>query len=161
MKTITAFAGFSLFLVSAVSASSLEDQNKALALQAFEEILSKGNFSRAGQFYATDFINHGLYQDGNLEEDQSVLKGLHQAFSELVIQPQKLMAEGDLVTIYWTARGRNTGAANGIPATGRRVHSSGIIIWRVVDGRIKEQWSVCDQLSMMEQLDLIVQKNGN
>lgn len=161
MKTIAAFVVSLLLLVSTVSGSSFEEQNKAFAKQAFEEILSKGNFSRAGQFYATDFINHGLYRDGNLEEDQSVLKGLHLAFSELLIQPQKLMAEGDLVTIYWTACGRNTRAAIGIPATGKRVLSSGIIIWRMADGRIKEQWSACDQLSMMEQLGLVALKSGN
>jgi hypothetical protein len=52
-----------------------------------------------------------------LEEDQTALKGWHAAFPDVVIVPEKLIAEDDLVTIYWTARGTNTGTGNGLPAT--------------------------------------------
>jgi len=72
--------------------------------------------------------------------------------------PEKLIAEGDLVTIYWIARGTNTGAGNGLPATGKKVEQSGITIWRIVSGKIKEEWSAFDQLSMMQQLGLLPQK---
>ncbi len=78
-----------------------------------------------------------------------------QAFSNIVISPEKLIAEGDLVTIYWIARGTNTGAGNGLPATGKKVELAGITIWRILDGKIKEEWSAFDQLSMMQQLGLL------
>jgi steroid delta-isomerase-like uncharacterized protein len=69
-----------------------------------------------------------------------------------------LIADGDLVAVYWIARGTNTGAGNGLPATGKKVEQSGITIWRIVDGKIKEEWSAFDQLSMMQQLGLLDQK---
>jgi predicted ester cyclase len=59
-----------------------------------------------------------------------------------------------LVTIYWIARGTNTGAGNGLPATGKKAELAGITIWRIVDGKIKEEWSAFDQLSLMQQLGL-------
>ena len=49
----------------------------------------------------------------------------------------------------------NTGTGNGLPATGKRAELSGITIWRIVDGKIKEEWSAFDQLSMMRQLGLL------
>jgi len=104
-------------------ASSLQDQNKEIARRAFEEILSHGRFELAEQLYAKDFINHGIHSTANLEEDQAALKGWHQAFPDVVIVPEKLIAEGDLVTIYWVARGTNTGTGNGLPATGNRQKS--------------------------------------
>ena len=73
--------------------------------------------------------------------------------------PKKLIAEGDLVVVYWIARGTNTGTGNGLPATGKQVEQAGITIWRIVDGKIKEEWSAFDQLSMMQQLGLSRIKN--
>jgi hypothetical protein len=47
-----------------------------------------------------------------------------------------------------------------LPATGKKVEQAGITIWRIVNGKIKEEWSAFDQLSMMQQLGLLPQKTG-
>jgi steroid delta-isomerase-like uncharacterized protein len=155
MKTIAPLIVCSLFFVQTMPASSVEEENKTIAKNAFREILSKGNFPLAEHYYATDFLNHGLYRDASLKEDQALLRGWHKTFSDVRVEPRKLIAEGDLVTVYWVAHGRNTGAGNELPATGRKVSSSGITIWRIVDGKIKEQWSAFDRLDMMQQLGFI------
>ena len=147
-----------LLAAGSVLASSLQEKNKAIARRAFEEILSQGDFKLAEQLYAKDFVNHGIHRDATLEEDQALLKGWHQAFPDVVISPEKLIAEDDLVTIYWIARGTNTGTGNGLPATGKKVEQAGITIWRIVDGKIKEEWSAFDQLSMLHQLGLFPAK---
>ena len=144
-----------LLIVGQLFGSTLQDQNKATAKRAFEEILSRGRLELAQQFYAKDFVNHGIHRDATLEEDQAALKGWHQAFSDVAIVPEKLIAEGDLVVVYWIARGTNTGTGNGLPATGKKAELAGITIWRIVDGKIKEEWSAFDQLSMMQQLGLL------
>ena len=155
MKTLIAVSTCSFLLGGVIFASSLQDQNKAIAKRAFEELLSGGRFELAEQLYARDFVNHGIHRDISLAEDQAALKGWHEAFPDVVILPEKLMAEGDLVTIYWIARGTNTGTGNGLPATGKKVEQAGITIWRIVNGKIKEEWSAFDQLSMMQQLGLL------
>jgi len=113
-----------LLIVGQLFGSTLQEQNKATAKRAFEEILSHGRFDLAEQLYANDFVNHGLHSNASLE-------------------------------IYWTARGTNTGTGNGLPATGKKAELAGITIWRIVDGKIKEEWSAFDQLSMMKQLGLL------
>jgi steroid delta-isomerase-like uncharacterized protein len=155
MKTLIALGTCSFLLGGFVFASSLQEQNKAIARRAFEEILSRGRFELAEQLYAKDFVNHGIHRDASLGEDQAALKGWHQAFPDVAIVPEKLIAEDDLVTIYWIARGTNTGTGNGLPATGKKAELAGITIWRIVDGKIKEEWSAFDQLSMMQQLGLL------
>jgi steroid delta-isomerase-like uncharacterized protein len=142
-------------MAGALFASSLQEQNKAIAKRAFEEILSQGRFELATELYAKDFINHGLHSNASLEEDQAALRGWHAAFPDVVVVPEKLIAENDLVTIYWIARGTNTGTGNGLPATGKKAELAGITIWRIADGKIKEEWSAFDQLSMMKQLGLL------
>jgi steroid delta-isomerase-like uncharacterized protein len=155
MKITPGLSTCLVWIAGSLFASSLQEQNKAIAKRAFEEILSSGRFELAEQLYAKDFVNHGIHRDVTLEEDQAALKGWHQAFPDVVIVPEKLIAEGDLVTIYWIARGTNTGTGNGLPATGKKAELAGITIWRIVDGRIREEWSAFDQLSMMQQLGLL------
>lgn len=161
MKILTAVINCSLLLAGIACASSLQEQNKALAKRAFEELLSKGKFELAQQLYAQDFVNHGIHKDISFDEDQAALKGWHQAFPDLAIVPEKLIAEGDLVTIYWIARGTNTGTGNGLPATGKKAEQSGITIWRIANGKIKEEWSAFDQLSLMQQLGLLDSRKPN
>jgi len=155
MKIITMVGACSFLVVGSLVASSLQEHNKAVAKRAFDEILNRGRFELAEKLYARDFVNHGIHSNANLEEDQAALKGWHQAFSDIVVSPEKLIAEGDLVTIYWIARGTNTGTGNGLPATGKKAEIAGITIWRIVDGKITEEWSAFDQLSMMQQLGLL------
>jgi steroid delta-isomerase-like uncharacterized protein len=159
MTIVSAVINCSLLFVTVTCASSLQEQNKTLAKRAFEELLSKGRFELAEQLYAKDFVNHGIHRDIKFEEDQAALKGWHEAFPDLTITPDKLIAEGDLVTIYWIARGTNTGTGNGLPATGKKAEQSGITIWRIVNGKIKEEWSAFDQLSLMQQLGLLPNQN--
>jgi steroid delta-isomerase-like uncharacterized protein len=160
MKIPAVVINCSFLLATVACAASLQDQNKALAKRAFEELLSKGRFELAEQLYAKDFVNHGIHRDIKLDEDQAALKGWHDAFPDVSIVPEKLIAEGDLVTIYWIARGTNTGTGNGLPATGKKVEQAGITIWRIVNGKIKEEWSAFDQLSLMQQLGLLSGKLG-
>src|SRR5215217_2403744 len=115
-----------LLIMGQLFGSTLQEQNKATAKRAFEEILSHGRFDLTEQLYAKDFVNHGLHSNASLEEDQTALKGWHAAFPDVVIVPEKLIAEDDLVTIYWIARGTNTGIGNGLPATGKRAEMAGI-----------------------------------
>jgi steroid delta-isomerase-like uncharacterized protein len=151
----TAVCLASLLVAGQLFGSTLQEQNKAIANRAFEEILSRGRYELTEQLYAKDFVNHGIRSDSTLEEDQTALKGWHAAFPDVIIVPEKLIAEDDLVTIYWIARGTNTGTGNGLPATGKKAELAGITIWRIVDGKIKEEWSAFDQLSMMRQLGLV------
>jgi len=155
MKIISIVGACSFLVVASLLGSSVQEQNKAIAKRAFEEILSHGRFELVQELYAKDFVNHGIHRDASLEEDQAALKGWHQAFSDIAIVPEKLIAEDELVTVYWIARGTNTGTGNGLPATGKKVELAGITIWRIVDGKIKEEWSAFDQLSLMQQLGLL------
>ena len=144
-------------LVAAGCAAGPEARNKEVASRVVTEILSGGNFELANELYASDFVNHGQTRDVGLAEDQAAARGWKSAFPDLVMTPDKLIAEGDLVTVLWSARGTNTGTGNGLPATGKALQARGITIWRIVDGRITDEWSAFDQLSIMQKLGLIPQ----
>jgi steroid delta-isomerase-like uncharacterized protein len=121
---------------------SIQARNKAVAMRVFDEIFNQGKFQVAEEIYAPDFRNHGLHRTVDLNTDQDYVHAEKKAFPDLRINVQQIVAEGDKVAVLWTFQGTHTGSGyEGLPPTGTRVEIRGITIWRIVDGRIVEEWS--------------------
>ncbi|MGE5276868.1 MAG: ester cyclase [Acidobacteriota bacterium] len=131
------------------------DRNKAVARKVFEDVLSRGRFDVSLAIHTPDFVAHAGAKSAGLEEDLQFSRGWRQAFPDLVVSVNQMVAEGDRVAVYWTARGTNTGAGNGLPATGKSIEATGITIFRFVEDRIAEEWNVSDELTAMRQLGLV------
>jgi len=126
--------------------------NSDVARRVYEEGLSKGVFAVP---YTSDFVGHGGKTTFTHAEGMAEAKGWRSAFPDLVVSVDLIVAQNDLVSVRWTARGTNTGSGNGIPATGKRVEVSGTTIFRFVDGKIAEEWTSGDALGLLRQLDLL------
>jgi len=122
--------------------ASVQARNKAVAMRVFEEVFNQGKFQVADEIYAPDFVNHGLHRAVDLKTDQDAVHAEKKAFPDLRMSVQEMIAEGDMVAVLWTFQGTHTGSGyEGLPPTGTRVEVRGITIWRIVDGRIREEWS--------------------
>jgi predicted ester cyclase len=130
------------------------DKNKAVVRRVFTDILSQGKFEVAAEIYAKDYVNHETTKDLGLDESEAVDHGWRAAFPDLELTIEKEIAQGDFVTVLWRGRGTNTGSGNGLAATGKKAEGRGISIFRVVDGRIKEEWTETSQLLILRQLGL-------
>ena len=133
-----------------VRATSLE-LNKSVTRRVYEEGLNQGRFEVP---YSADFVGHGGRANFTHADGMAEAQGWRKAFPDLKITVDKQVAERDLVAVRWTARGTNTGAGNGIPATGRAVQITGTTLFRMADGRIAEEWTCADSLGLMKQLGL-------
>jgi ketosteroid isomerase-like protein len=141
MRVLTALA-LALTAACATSPSKLE-RNKAIARRAFSEILEKGRFEVVSEVYAPDFRN-GTY---TLEQDMEALRAWHRVMPrDATMRPDLLVAEGDYVSVLWTAAGT---------IEGRPLRHRGITIWRIVDGRIREEWSQFDEEGLKRDLGLV------
>lgn len=132
-------------------AGEQEAQNKSVARRVYDEGLSQGKFTMP---YTKDFIGHGGTSTFTHEDGLAEAKGWRQAFPDLKVSVDQIVAEGDMVAVRWTATGTNTGTGNGIPATGKRVKTSGQALFRFVDGKIAEEWTSANALGLMRQLGL-------
>jgi steroid delta-isomerase-like uncharacterized protein len=72
----------------------------------------------------------------------------------------RMIAEGDLVAVHITVSGTNTQAGMGFPATGKKIESDGVTIFRFKDGKICEEWNVFDMLKVMRQTGLLPPETG-
>src|SRR5215218_1495608 len=92
---------------------------------------------------------------GGLQAAKKAAAEYRQAFPDLRVSVEDLVAEGDRVAARLRFRGTHLGELDGIAPTGRRVDCSGIVISRIEEGKIAEDWANFDDLGMMRQLGLI------
>ena len=133
-------------------AISQQEQNKAVARRVFDEIFNEGKFEVAGEIYAKEFVNHGMHRDIGLTEDQAAQRFEKQACPDLKMTIGPVVAEGDLVSVLWIARGTNTARVGWLPATGVKIEVRGITIWRIVDGKILEEWSSFNEMTIVHEI---------
>ena len=136
-------------------AGELEDRNKAVARIVFEEILGQGKFDKYESVYAPGYISHGSHGDVERDQDRASAKNWRQAFPDLRITVDQMIAEGDLVAVRFVGEGTNTGSTNGMPATGKPVRIPGITVFRFADGKIVEEWPMFNELDLLRQLGLM------
>jgi predicted ester cyclase len=131
---------------------SLANRNRAVALRVFEEIFNQRRPEVAAEIYSPNFRNHGIHTDASLEVDQGWARGELQAFPDLRMTVVKTVAENDLVTILWIFRGTHArNGYGGFPPTGTYMEFRGTTIFRVLDGRIVEEWTTFNQWSAYSQ----------
>ena len=135
--------------------TKVQKRNKDVARSFFEEVLGQGRLDRYAESHAKDFIAHGATRDGTLEEDMAAAKEERKALPDMKIEVNLILAERDLVAVYWTASGTNTQAGMGFPATGKKIKVNGMTIFRFKAGKISEEWGVWDMLSAMRQAGLL------
>jgi steroid delta-isomerase-like uncharacterized protein len=127
------------------------ERNKAVTRRVFDEILSKGKWEVYAEIFAKDFVAHGYSRTYTLADDMAAAKANRAGSSDSVVTVDQMVAEGDKVAIYWRFQGTHDGAWGGIPASGKKLHGVGMTIYRLVDGRIVEEWSSWDMLGLLEQ----------
>jgi predicted ester cyclase len=135
---------------------STED-NKQLVLRWKEELYTKKNVHVIDELFAPDYVGHITGVPGPVRGTEA-LKHLFAAYFaafDLGHTPEFLIAEGDMVAIHETYQLKHTGAFQGIPATGKDVSITGADIYRIVGGKIVEQWFEGDYTGAMRQLGLL------
>ena len=133
--------------------TSKEARNKAIAMRVFEENFNHGKFQVAEEIYARDFENHGLHRTAFLQEDQDAVHAEKKAFPDLKMTVDMMVAEGDFVSVMWTFRGTHTATGyGGLPPTGAKIAFRGITVWRIVDGKIRDEWTAFNEMTIYRQI---------
>jgi predicted ester cyclase len=128
---------------------SLEEKNKAVVRRWVEEVVNGKNLDVADAVLSAELKGSFGVREGY----KDLIVYLHKAFPDFHQSIDALIAEGDTVVEKWSNRATHTGGEyHGVPPTGKRYEGPGVDIFRVVDGKIVEQWGVFDRLALFEQL---------
>jgi steroid delta-isomerase-like uncharacterized protein len=133
------------------------EQNKA-AVREFFACASSGELDRLDAFVSPDYVVH----DPSLPEDvrgvddvRELVETYRGGIAGLTVTIDHQIADGDYVATRYTCRGTHEGDIMGVPATGRDVTIAGLVISRLRDGKVVEEWEVADVLGLMQQIGAV------
>jgi steroid delta-isomerase-like uncharacterized protein len=125
--------------------------------QIFDEAFNHGNLAVVDEVLANNHLAHNAF--GGAPNGPQGLKWLiamfRTAFPDLQCTIEDEIREGDKFAAHWTMRGTHKGLFMGNPPTGRPVVVQGIIYARTENGRVVEDWTLIDQLGILQQLGLV------
>ena len=125
-------------------------ENKAVVRRVLDAF-NQGNLDEGAKYFAAGYVWHGPGLEVHGPEGWKQVAGMYKsAFPDAVCTVDDQIAEGDTVATRFTARGTHRGELAGVAASGRHVTVACIIIDRIVQGKIVEEFEVFDQLGMFQ-----------
>jgi predicted ester cyclase len=124
----------------------------------YEEVWNKGNESAINEMCDPNVIAHGL-QDAQGNEIQGVeaFKTFFHTFvsslSEIHVDVEATVTEGDLTVARCTVRAKHTGEGLGKAPKGNPLHFTGLAMARLKDGKMTEAWNQFDFNTMFQQME--------
>ena len=132
-----------------------QEKNRAIARSIFEVGLNKGDYDAIAAVTAEDFVDHDVHVETGLtgrEDLRQALIDIRTGFPDIHVTVEQTLADGEWVATRNTWRGTHLGVFNGIAPTGNRMEITGIVLWRIVDGLIKERRATLDTYALLKQL---------
>jgi len=128
--------------------------NKSVVLRSEAELWSNGNLAVADELYSPEFVCHFVAGSEwrGLEGIKGEVRRHRTSFPDWNERVEDIIAEGDKVVIRFTSTGTQRGEFEGIAPTGRKVQIQEVAIYRLLDGKIIEQWGLPDIHGLLEQL---------
>jgi steroid delta-isomerase-like uncharacterized protein len=130
--------------------------NKQVVQRFYDEVVNRGDLEALEELMATDYVEHGNPSGSGIDGFKRFFVGLGQAFPDLRITVEELIAEGDRVVARVTVRATHQGTLMGnIAATGREVVFGGVDIFELAEGKIVGRWNQRDLLGLLQQLGAV------
>jgi predicted ester cyclase len=136
--------------------AAVEEQNKALAGRVMAAI-GRADLAIIEDLVSPEFIEYTpsttIAMRSQAEFVEHV-KMIHRGVSDFSINLVAPCAEGDMVTSRYVMSGTHQGDFLGIPPTGNKFRGSGILIFRIMKGKVVELWEEFDGVGLLEQLGM-------
>jgi serine phosphatase RsbU (regulator of sigma subunit)/predicted ester cyclase len=122
------------------------EENMAFARRFMEARIVKRDLDAVDEMLAPDFVNHNKLHPGQEPDREDYLRGIaafHAALSpgRLIIEDQ--VAAGDkVVTRFIVHATHDRGELMGVAPSGRELTNRAIVIHRIVEGKIAEEWGM-------------------
>jgi C-1 hydroxylase len=134
--------------------TSLEE-NKAIIQQAWEIVFNQGRIDLAAKYFDDNYVEYrldGSITTSGLEQLKKVSGSIRQVFPDFRCIIDELLAEGDKVFSRVMVTATQCGEYDGVAATGRKVKFGIMMVSRIANGKIVEDWTLSDDLSLLKQI---------
>lgn len=126
--------------------------NKAAVLRYLDEAWNKGNLAIIDELMAPDYVRYTPTAPLDREGQKQRIAGFRNAFPDLHVEVDRILAEDDHVAFRVIIRGAHRGSLLGVAPTGHSVTITATDIVRFDDGKVVEHWGNMDELGLLRQL---------
>lgn len=130
----------------------MSTENKTLVRRYVEECIGPGDMSLMDEFLAANYVWHTPSGDFDLQAYKQFQPTVLAAFPDGYWTLEDMIAEGDRVASRLTFYGTHRGDFMGFPASGRQLRLGLMLVSRIAEGRIVEEWEIWDGAEMARQL---------
>ena len=133
--------------------------NCAQVTSFIEEGINQGHLDSIANYVWEDVVEQVPFpgQGPGIDGLKEVLRGMRTAFPDLHFSVEEQIAEDDKVLTRFEWTGTHQDQFLGVPATGRPVKVWGMVLDRLVAGRIKDTRIIMDIFGLMMQFGAISQ----
>jgi predicted ester cyclase len=138
--------------------SAVPEKNKQVVQRIYEVAINERRPELTAELVSPGYVGpQGERGPGGFNANvQSLLAG----FPDIRFRIEDLLAEGDRVMVRWAWTGTHSGTFRGIAPTGRRVSTTGIVLYQLRDGKVVRNWLESDRLGVLQQLGIVPQTLG-
>ncbi len=129
------------------------EENKTI-VRRFIEAYNKRNLDLLDDLVSPDYVDH-IWQLQGLESLKQGLRLGFKGFPDWHEAIEDIIAEGDKVWVRLTYTGTHTGEFRGLAPTGKKITTTGIMIYRIENGKLVEGWDLSDYLALLKQIGAI------
>ena len=138
------------------------EENKAIVSRFYEELWNNRNLDVADEIIAPDCVTHqlqsGAISVGVPRNPEAVKHHVSQwlgGFPDLRFVVEQMIAEEDRVMSQSVMRGTHTGIWLGIAPTNKKVSIRLMVLQRIENGKIIEDWVLVESLGLFQLLGLL------
>lgn len=134
---------------------TIAEQNKALA-RRFGDAINRRQFDLLDDIVAPDFVRHcQATPQADVRSLAAFKEYLRQdaiVVPDSVQTPKHLLADGDLVAVWATYEGTQSGPMGPFPPSGKKMQLEFAAVLRVENEKIAEMWVTWDNMAALAQL---------
>jgi predicted ester cyclase len=132
-----------------------EEKNKVLVSSAIEEIFNEHNITAVDTYIKKDLMQNNTGFPEGREARKQYFGMLFNAFPDLSVVINKMVAEDDLVSVFLSWNGTHMGEFQGMPATNNPIFMKTAHTFRIEDGMVAEQWEIFDTVDLLAKTGVI------
>jgi predicted ester cyclase len=132
----------------------MSEANKALVRRYYTEAM--GNLANIEQVVSATFVDHHFppgVPPGPAGVRQFFQNILGDIFSDMKIEHEFMLAEGDKVDCHFALVARHTGEFAGIKPKNNLIRCPAISTFRIEGGKLAEAWEIFDSGSLLHQME--------
>ena len=130
-----------------------KEEAKAITDQVLK-MWNEGDIAIADDLFDSGYVRHHPIPSASasIDELKNTVTSNRTVFPDYNLTFDEIILKGNRIIVFATVTGTNTAPLEEMPATGKKIHMSGIYVYHVVNSKIAEEWTYFNLLNYYQQL---------